>query len=82
MAVNFIYKYETKFDNDHNFSIDLTSSNEIQNMVFKERNTWLVEGLKILIEKFVKTDEFKQVKKVSDFINKIKTEQKNVIVHR
>ena len=29
MAVDIIYKHETKFDNDHNFSIDLTSNNEI-----------------------------------------------------
>ena len=38
MAVDIIYKHETKFDNDHNFLIDLTSNNEIQNMVFKERD--------------------------------------------
>ena len=38
MAMNIIYKYETKFDEDHNFSIDLSSNNEIQNMVFKERD--------------------------------------------
>ena len=45
-------------------------------MVFKERDEWLATGLKILIEKFEETEEFKQVKKVSDFINKIKREQK------
>ena len=31
-----IYKNETKFDEDNSFSIDLTSNNEIQNMVFRE----------------------------------------------
>ena len=36
MAMDIIYKYETKFDDHHKFSIDLSSNNEIQNMVFKE----------------------------------------------
>ena len=36
--MDIIYKYETKFDYDHKFSIDLSSDNEIQNMVFKERD--------------------------------------------
>ena len=36
MAMDIIYKYETKFDDDHKFLIDLSSNNEIQNMVFKE----------------------------------------------
>ena len=38
MAMNIIYKDETKFDDDHNFPIDLSSNNEIQNMVFTERD--------------------------------------------
>ena len=40
MAMDLIYKYETKFDDDHNFLIDcpILSNNEIQNMVFKERD--------------------------------------------
>ena len=47
MAMDIIYKYETKFDDDHKFSIDLSSNNEIQNMVFKERDEWLATGLEL-----------------------------------
>ena len=39
--MDIIYKNETKCDEDNNFSIDLTSNNEIQNMMFRERDTWL-----------------------------------------
>ena len=67
MAIDIIYKYETKFDDDHKFSIDLLSNNEIQNMVFKECDKWLATGLKL---------RFK-----SDLINKIKADQKNNITH-
>ena len=42
MAMDIIYKNETKLDKDNYFSIDLTSNNEIQNMMFRERDTWLV----------------------------------------
>ena len=28
MAMDIIYKYETKFDDDHKLSIDLSSNNE------------------------------------------------------
>ena len=35
MVMDIIYKYETKFDDDHKFSTDLSSNNEIQTMVFK-----------------------------------------------
>ena len=52
MAMDIIYKCETKFDDDHKFSIDLSSNNEIQNMVFKERDEWLVTGLKLRFKKF------------------------------
>ena len=76
-----IYKYETKFDDDHNFLIDLSSINEIQNMVFKECDGWLATGLKLRFKKFEETDEYKEVKKVSDLINKIKADQKNNITH-
>ena len=44
--MDIIYKCETKFDDDHKFSIDLLSNNEIQNMVFKERDEWLATGVK------------------------------------
>ena len=81
MAMDIIYKYETKFDDDHNFSIDLSSNNEIQNMVFKKRDEWLATGLKLRFKKFEETDEYKEVKKVSDLINKIKAAQKNNITH-
>ena len=50
-------------------------------MVFKERDEWLATGLKSRFKKFEKTDEYKEVKKVSDLINKIKTDQKNNITH-
>ena len=81
MAMDITYKYEAKFDGDHKFSIDLLSNNEIQNMVFKERDEWLATGLKLRFRKFEETDEYKEVKKVSDLINKIKADQKN-ITHR
>ena len=47
MAMDIIYKCETKFDDDNYFSIDLSSNNKIQNMVFKERDEWLATGLKL-----------------------------------
>ena len=79
MAIDIIYKNETKFDEDNNFSIDLTSNNEIQNMMFREPDTWLVSCLGLKIKKFEDSDEYAQVKKVSDLINKIKKKQKNNI---
>ena len=81
MAMDIIYKYETKFDDDHKFSIGLSSNNEIQNMVFKERDEWLATGLKLRFKKFEETDEYKEVKKVSDSINKIEADQKNNITY-
>ena len=78
MAMDIIYKKETKFDEDNNFSIELSSNNEIQNMVFKSHCEWLVSGLTVVVRKFV---EYKQVKKVSDLINKIKAGQKDNIAH-
>ena len=79
--MDIIYKYETKFDDGHKFSIDLSSNNKIQNMVFKERDEWLATGLKLRFKKFEETDEYKELKKVSDLINKIKADQKNNITH-
>ena len=48
MPMDIIYKNETKFDEDNNFSIDLTSNNEIQNMIFKESDESLAAGLKLV----------------------------------
>ena len=79
MAMDIIYKYERKFDDDHKFSIDLLSNNEIQNMVFKERDEWLVTRLKLRFKKFEEIDEYKEVKKVSDLSNKFKADQKSNI---
>ena len=79
MAIDIIYKNETKFDEDNNFSIDLTSNNEIQNMMFREPDTWLVSCLGLKIKKFEDSDEYAQVKKVSDLVNKIKKKQKSNI---
>ena len=39
--MDIIYKNETNFDEDNNFSIDSTSNNEIENMIFRERDAWL-----------------------------------------
>ena len=74
MAMDIIYKYETKFDDDHKFLRDLSSNNKVQNMAFKERDEWLATGLKLGFKNFEETDECKEVKKVSDLINKIKAE--------
>ena len=63
MAMDMIYKNEKKFDEDNNFSNDLTSNNEIQNMMFRERDTWLVSCLSFKIKKFEDSDEYAQVKK-------------------
>ena len=81
MAMDIIYKYQIKFDDDHNFLIDLLSNNEIRNMVFKEHDEWLATGLKSRFKTFEETNEYKEVKKVSDLINKIKADQKNDITH-
>ena len=81
MAIDIIYKNETKFGEDNNFSIDLTSNNEIQNIFFRERDAWLVSSLGLKVKKFEDSDEYKEVKKVSDLIKKIKADQKNNITH-
>ena len=54
MGMDIIYKYEKKFDDDHNFLIDLSSNNEIGNIVFKERDEWLATGLRLRFKKFKK----------------------------
>ena len=79
--MDIIYKNETKFDEANNFSIDLTFDNEIQNMVFRERDTWLVSSLGLKVKKFEGSNEYKEVKKVSNLINKIQADQKNNITH-
>ena len=66
--MDIIYKNETKFDKDYNFSIDLISNNEIQNIMFREHDTWLVSSLGLKIKKFEDSDAYAQVKKVSDLI--------------
>ena len=82
MAMDIIYKTQTKFDNyNNNFSVNLSSNNYIQEMVFKRKDEWLVSGLKLVIRKFEQTDEYKQLKKVSDLINKLKADQKNNITY-
>ena len=63
MAMDIIHKYETEFDDDHKFSIDLSSDNEIQNMVFKERDEWLATGLKLRFKKIEETNENKEINK-------------------
>ena len=79
--MDIIYKNETKLDEDNNFSMDLISNNEIQNMIFREYDVWLVSSLGLKVKKFEDSDEYKEVKKVSDLINKIKADQKNNIAH-
>ena len=73
--MDIIYKHETNFDDENNFSIDLSSSNEIQNMIFKGSYEWLATGLKIKIKALEETEEYKRVKKVSDLIYKLKNEK-------
>ena len=74
--MDIIYNKVTNFEEDNNFSIDLTTNNEIQNMFFKEREEWLVTGLKLKTKKFENSDEYKEIERVSDLINKIKNEKK------
>ena len=63
VVMDIIYKHETNFIDDNNFSIDLTANNEIQNIFFKGRDEWLVSGLKLKTKKFEGSDEYKEVKK-------------------
>ena len=63
MAIDIIYKYETKFDDDHKFSIDLSSNNEIQNMVFKERDKCLATGPKLRFKNLKKLMNTKKLRK-------------------
>ena len=79
--MDIIYKNETNFDEDNNFTIDLTFNNEIQNMIFRERDVWLVSSLGLKVKKIEGSDEYKELKKVSDLISKIKADQKNNITH-
>ena len=64
MATDIIYKNETKLDEDNNFSMDLISNNEIQNMIFREYDVWLVSSLGLKVKKFEDSDEYKEVKKL------------------
>ena len=50
-------------------------------MIFRERDAWLVSSLGLKVKKFKDSDEYKEVKKVSDLINKIKADQKNNITY-
>ena len=75
MSMDIIYKHETNFDDENNFSIDLSSNNEIQNMIFKGGYEWLATDLKIKIKTLEETEEYEQVKKVSDLIYKLKNEK-------
>ena len=50
-------------------------------MMFRECGTWLVSCLGLKMTNFEDSDEYAQVKKVSDLINKIKKKQQNNIRH-
>ena len=72
MAMDIIFKNETNFGEDNNFSIDLTSNNYIQEVVFKEKEEWLVSGLELNIETIETKAEYAAIKKMSDLINDAK----------
>ena len=76
MPMDIIYKNETKFDEDKNFSIDLTSNNYIQDMVFKGNEEWLMSGLQLKIEPIETKAEYSAIKKVFDLLNSVKKKQK------
>ena len=63
MAMDIIYKNETKFDEDNNFSIDLTSNKEIQNMIFRERDARLVSSLGLNVKKLKTATNIKKLRK-------------------
>ena len=63
MVMDIIFKTETNFGEDNNFSIDLTSNNYIQEMVFKEKEEWLVSELELNIETIEKKVEYAALKK-------------------
>ena len=73
MAMDIIYKNETKFDQGNNFSIDLTSNNYIQD---KGKEEWLISGLELKIEPIETKAEYSAIKKVSDLINNVKKSKK------
>ena len=82
MAMDIIFKNETNFDKGNNFSIDLTSNNYIQDMVFKGKEKWLISGLELKIETIETKAEYSAIKKVSDLINSVKKSKNNEIKHR
>ena len=59
----------------------MTANNEIQDVSFKEHEEWLVTGLTLKTKKLEDSDEYKEVEKVSNLINKIKNEKINNITH-
>ena len=67
-----VFKNKTNFDEDDNLSIDLTSNNYVQDMVFKGKEEWLISGLELKIETIETKAEYSAIKKVSDLINSIK----------
>ena len=72
MAMGIVFKNKTNFDEDDNLSIDLTSNNYVQDMVFKGKEEWLISGLELKIETIETKAEYSAIKKVSDLINSIK----------
>ena len=76
MTMDIIFKNETNFGEDNNFSIDLTSNNYIQDMVFKEKEEWLVSRLELNIKTIETKAEYTALKKVSDLISNAKKQEK------
>ena len=76
MTMDIIFKNETNFGEDNNFSIDLTSNNYIQDMVFKEKEEWLVSRLELNIKTIETKAEYTALRKVSDLISNAKKQEK------
>ena len=50
MAMDIIYKKAADFSEETIFSIDLISNNQIEEMLFKGKDEWLMPGLDLKIK--------------------------------
>ena len=78
-----IYNKNADLDEENNFSIYLTASNENDGVIFKNKEEYLISGLEIKKQPvdLTKWNEFSTIKKISDRINKAKKDKENEIKH-
>ena len=78
MAMDIIFQKSIDFNENNNFSIYLTSNNEIQEIFFKGKDQWLMTWLDLKIRPLQVEDleEYKDIKKLSDLIKKTKSDKR------